>query len=63
METSLYRIEFSDGRVFKVFCANKAQKQRFVTSMQQFRGEDTKYYPIENGIHTIKQWEQIAEKL
>lgn len=63
METSLYEITFKDGRVFRVFCANKAQKERFKKSylVNNFFGKQAQYKQISNGIHTIKQWEDIID--
>ena len=62
METTLYKITFKDGRVFKVFCANSTQKRRFTTTMAQKGALGTKIEELENGIHTIKQWEDILKK-
>jgi hypothetical protein len=61
METTLYRITFKDGRTFKVFCANKAQKQRLLDT--QFRRDGIAVREIASGIHTIKQWEQILTSM
>jgi hypothetical protein len=60
METTLYKITFTDGRIFKVFCANKAQKERWFTSMANTDHlEIESIEQVENGIHNIKQWEDI----
>ena len=58
METTLYKVTFNDGRIFKVFCANRHQKDRFFDSSIGIHN-NSKLETIENGIHTIKQWEQI----
>lgn len=62
METTLFKITFKDGRVFKIFCANKHQKLRLLNAYHTVEGtagiED-----ITNGIHTIKQWEDIVSKI
>jgi len=62
METTLYKVKFEDGRMYKVFCANKKQKQRMFQSMWNL-SKATNKKPVltilENGIHDIKQWEQI----
>lgn len=58
METSLYKVFFKDGSMFKIFCANRIQKRRFwksVTGMKQISSIDD----TENGIHNIEQWEKI----
>lgn len=62
MENTLYRVTFSDGRMFKVFCANKAQKNRFHKTANSIN-EDVECDVLENGIHNIKQWEQIVSEL
>ena len=57
METTLYKITFKDGGVYKVFCANRHQKDRFLKTailLNSYQWEE-----LENGIHTIKQWEEI----
>lgn len=62
METTLYRIKLGDGRMFKVFCANRKQKDRFnKVRINLENGAVTEV--IENGIHNIKQWEAIAKDL
>ena len=55
METTLYEITFKDGRVFKVFCANKHQKERLYAVKNTY----ALIKELQNGIHTIKQWEDI----
>lgn len=60
METTLYKITFSDGRMFKVFAQNKSQKVRFLLSLQRLSVQPITVEPIENGIHTISQWEEIV---
>lgn len=59
METTLYKIKFSDGRLFKVFCANKNQKERLITSVRKSKDYFIDIKSSENGIHNIKQWEDI----
>jgi len=61
METTLYKVSFDDGRVFKVFCANKAQKNRFRATVTT--GEAVTVEVLENGIHNIKQWEDMQHDL
>lgn len=60
METTLYKVTFKDGREYRVFCANKAQKKRFWYSLIGTHTETPEV--IINGIHTVKQWEQIISK-
>ena len=58
----VFCIELKDGREFKVACENKSQIDRFIKSLR-----DLKLYPSYvsdiNGIHNIKQWEQIIKTL
>lgn len=63
METSLYKITFIDGRVFKVFCANKHQKNRLGKITTKLSNNIDTIEELENGIHTIKQWEDIINKI
>lgn len=65
METTLYKVIFTDGRMFKVFCANKKQKERFNKSIDAVMKHDAKaeFVPFTNGIHDIKKWEQIVKTL
>lgn len=64
METSLYEINFKDGRIFRVFCANRKQKERFKKSyLNLIDIYGMKITQLSNGIHNIKQWEQIIKTL
>lgn len=65
METTLYKITFTDGRMFKVFCANKKQKERVHATAGAIKAHDpeVKIEVLENGIHDAKQWEDIVSKL
>ena len=63
METTLYRVKFSDGREFRVFCANKSQKRRMHETARNLTGCSYQVEETINGIHTINQWEQIAETI
>lgn len=60
METTLFKIKFKDGREFKVFCANRSQKARLLWSILK---KDLVIEDRDNGIHNIKQWEQIVANL
>lgn len=58
METMIYQVELNDGATFRIFCQNKTQKNRAIAT---FKKMDIKLItPIVNGIHTIKEWEQIV---
>lgn len=57
METALYIIRFKNGREFRVFCANRSQKQRFLKTIHQTKDIELKTI---NGIHTVAQWEEMT---
>ena len=60
METGLYELTFKDGRIFRVFTANKHQKERL---LKVFREIGTgKIETIKNGIHTVNQFEKIINQ-
>ena len=65
METVLFQITFKDGRMFKVFCANRAQKERIYATAKAMLAHDpeAKVVALESGIHDITQWEQIVNSL
>jgi acylphosphatase len=62
MIMKVFCIELKDGRIFNIACANKSQIERFTKSLRE-----AKLYPSHvssvNGIHNIKQWEQIIKTL
>jgi len=64
METTLYEIKYPDGRLFRVNCANKSQKSRLLKSIAKLNqsNENIVIKEITNGIHTVKQWENIVEQ-
>lgn len=59
---NIFCIELEDGRRFKIACENQSQIERFKKSLREFE-----LYPSDvntiNGIHSIKQWEQIVKTL
>jgi len=61
METTLYKITFKDGREYRVFCANKAQKDRMYKTVNAIKKAGGQTDIITNGIHNIKQWEAIIK--
>lgn len=60
LSPKLYQVTLEDGRVFKVYCENGNQRNRFIKSVTN---TGTKVKDLETGIHNIKQWEQIVTKL
>lgn len=63
METTLYEIKFFNGRVFRVFCRGKNQKQRFNNFTQKIKNEIESITEVTNGIHTISEFEKITNNL
>jgi len=61
METSLYQFIFKDGRVYRVYCANRKQKMRALATMEAVKAQGGSVEVMTNGIHNIKQWEQIIK--
>ncbi len=61
METILYEVEFTDGRVFRVFCRGSKEKQRFADSYNKVAHLFRSCRVITNGIHNLKEWEKIVE--
>ena len=64
METTLYEITFIDGRVFRVFCGNRQQKERLYKTWEKIKDKCNRdgIRVLQNGIHDIKQWEAIISK-
>jgi len=60
MQTTIFKVETKDGRMFKVFCANSKQCERF--RKIAWRPGNT-VTVITNGIHNIKQFEQFIKTL
>lgn len=64
METTLFRVQFTNGSEYRVYCANKSQKDRFFKAFKSSETFDNvKVTEVINGIHTVKQWEQITNNL
>tara|TARA_R110000868_G_scaffold114344_4_gene306451 strand:- start:5844 stop:6047 length:204 start_codon:yes stop_codon:yes gene_type:complete len=65
METSLYEISFKDGRVYRIFCANRKQNKdilRFLSSPKALKEVKRKgAMVITKGIHTMTQFSKIME--
>jgi len=60
METTLFEVKTKDGRTFRVFCAKRKQIEHFVKLVI---GKGYTISEIANGIHTIRQFEQIIKTL
>lgn len=63
METTLYQVKFHDGRIFRVFCQGKAQKERFWLMHSKNKNEIETVDEISNGIHTITEFEKITTNI
>jgi predicted DNA-binding antitoxin AbrB/MazE fold protein len=63
METTVYSVKLKDGREFRIFCRTKNQKKRFLDSYIKIKHLVSDFTEITNGIHIIKEWEQIVETL
>ena len=58
----IFCIELKDGRKFKISCENKSQIDRFIKSLNMYKIDPVHVSDI-NGIHNIKQWEQIIKTI
>lgn len=63
METIVWEVEFNDGRIFRIFCANRKQKEAVIKSYEKIKDMCKEIRVITNGIHTTKQWGQIVGTL
>mgnify|MGYP001067275277 CR=1 FL=1 len=63
METIVYEVELIDGRTFRIFCGNNAQKKRFIQSYHKLTHLFKKCNVLTYGIHNIKEWENIVKTI
>lgn len=61
METILYGVIFNDGRVYRINCRGKNQKQRFKIHAEKLKEQIKEVMEITNGIHNIKEFEQLIK--
>ena len=61
METTLYAVIFNDGRVYRINCRGKNQKQRFKIHTEKLKEQIKEVMQITNGIHNIKEFEQLTK--
>ena len=59
METTLYAVTFLDGRIYRINCRGKKQKQRFKIHAEKLKEQIKEVMEITNGIHDIKEFEQL----
>ena len=60
METTLYAVIFNDGRIYRINCRGKNQKQRFKIHAEKLKEQIKEVMQITNGIHNIKEFEQLT---
>ena len=61
METTLYEVTFLDGRIYRINCRGKNQKQRFKIHAEKLKEQIKEVMEITNGIHDIKEFEQLMK--
>ena len=61
MIQTIFQVSFNDGRIYRIACENTAQITRFNKARYKVRDNITHTSVKTNGIHTVKQWEQIVE--
>lgn len=59
METAVFEVKLTDGRIFRVFCEGRNQIKRFKEKVYKLENFDT-FKTITTGIHTIAQFEKIV---
>lgn len=63
METGVYQIEFKNGRIFRIFYTTSRQHKKIINYYYANIDKIKTFSPIVNGIHTVKQFEQILKTL
>jgi hypothetical protein len=67
METAIFEIKLKDGRIFRIFCANKTQVREIISLSSSPHNETSKKVSsiraITTGIHTAKQFKQISKTI
>ena len=61
METTLYAVIFNDGRIYRINCRGKNEKQRFKIHAEKLKEQIKEVMQITNGIHNIKEFEQLTK--
>jgi|GWRWMinimDraft_5_1066013.scaffolds.fasta_scaffold19359_2 hypothetical protein len=59
MQTTLFEVIFYDGRKFNIFCKGKKEHNNFWLCYKKLENEIEHIIESVNGIHTVKQFEQI----
>lgn len=63
LETIVFQIEFKDGRVIRVFCANSTQKKKVLQSYDKIKDKVKEITTITNGVYTFAQYEKFITML
>ena len=63
METIIFQIELKDGRIFRIFCANSAQKKEVINSYNNIKDKVKEITTITTGIHTVKEYKEILKTI
>ena len=63
MQTILFEVTFYDGRKYRVYCQGKNQIKRFFDFTAKIKNEIENINELQNGIHTIGQFEKITTNL
>ena len=63
MQTTLFEINFYDGRKFNVFCANKKQINKFLMYIFKNKNDIEYWKNLADGIHNFKDFEKITTNL
>ena len=59
METGVFEIELTDGRIFRIVYLNSSQKKRFINLYSRIKHKCKRVTYITNGLHTVTQFETI----
>ena len=63
METIVWEIELTDGRTFRVFCADNTQKGNVIATYSKIKNICKEIRVITTGVHTAKEWDKIVKNL
>jgi hypothetical protein len=61
METGIYEIGLSEGRIYRIFVANSTQSRKVMDIYYALEGFKS-IRVFTSGVHTAKQWESIAQQ-
>lgn len=63
METSLYELHYKDGRVYKIFCANRKQNKDMLRILfkEQKKLKRNGQIVVRSGIHTMPEFKKIMQ--